>query len=138
MESVLTAAVEGEGRVVPGDLGVDGHGVRGDVGGVAHDDVDPASHGVEAVERPEDVVVVELDGQSAAVDVATRPREGLRGGLDGMDLGAGVLVGHREREAARAGAEVEHAFHRVRVRDQRAGILVGAAAEMVLEQFADE
>ena len=52
--------------------------------------------------------------------------------------GIGKIARGEDRKAARAGTEVEHAFDLGRFADQGRGVFIAVAAEMGVQQFADE
>ena len=109
-EPVLAAAVERELRVVVGDLRVERDHPDGDVGRVAHDDVDPPGEIGELRDRRRvgrRVGGHECDGQAGRLDVAGGPGEGEVAHLDGGHLGGGRLVGDGEGQRPRPGAQVD-------------------------------
>ena len=71
-------------------------------------------------------------------DVARGDGEGVLGNVHRVDPGIGKIPAREDREAAGAGAEVEHAFDLGGILDQRAAGFVILAAEMRVQQFADE
>ena len=97
-----------ERRVVAGHLGVADDRADGDVGRVAHDDVDAA---VEVGEGVGHVTESQVDAGPGAV--ARRPGEGVGVGLDGVHPRARHLGGHGQRDRTRPRAQVDHDRPRV-------------------------
>ena len=71
-------------------------------------------------------------------DVARGDGEGVLGKVDRVDPGIGEIPAREDGETAGAGAEVEHAFDLSGILDQRTAGFVILAAEMRVQQFADE
>ena len=111
------------------------HALRIDVRWIADDEIV-----TRVTQRREQVTVVERDAILKPVvgNVLRRHFQRVLRQVDGIDPRIGEMPARQNREAARAGAKVEHAFHRAEIVDQRAAVHLVRSGEMRVEQFADE
>ncbi len=103
------------------------HGLCGHVGRVAQDEVEAA-----AFQPLEDIAVHQLDAilQAVVGNVDARHIERVLRQVDRAHVRVRESVRHQDRQAARAGAHVEHAAYRLRI--------LHPGREAVLEQLGEE